>query len=102
MEIKYKKGYKIIYKITYPNKKIYIGSDFTDNFNYFGSVNEKFLRDDFSRDEIQKFKITKDIIFEEIDIDYFVLLIKEKEFIIKYESNNPLIGYNKKPKYKNK
>jgi hypothetical protein len=29
---------KIIYKITYPNGKIYVGSDLTDSINYFGSV----------------------------------------------------------------
>ena len=25
---------KVIYKITYPNGKIYIGKDFTDSINY--------------------------------------------------------------------
>ncbi len=29
---------KVIYKITYPNEKIYIGKDLTDNINYFGSA----------------------------------------------------------------
>ncbi len=30
---------KVIYKITYPNGKIYIGKDLTDSINYFGSAN---------------------------------------------------------------
>ena len=29
---------KIIYKVTYPNGKIYIGKDLTDSINYFGSL----------------------------------------------------------------
>jgi len=29
---------KVIYKITYPNGKIYIGKDLTESFNYFGSA----------------------------------------------------------------
>jgi hypothetical protein len=29
---------KIIYKITYPNGKIYVGKDLTDSINYFGSA----------------------------------------------------------------
>ena len=29
---------KIIYKITYPNGKIYIGKDLADSINYFGSA----------------------------------------------------------------
>lgn len=28
---------KVIYKITYPNGKIYIGQDLTDTIDYFGS-----------------------------------------------------------------
>jgi hypothetical protein len=28
----------VIYKITYPNGKIYVGQDRTDNINYFGSL----------------------------------------------------------------
>lgn len=33
---------KVIYKITYPNGKIYIGKDLTDSINYFGSYNPAF------------------------------------------------------------
>jgi hypothetical protein len=29
---------KVIYKITYPNGKIYVGKDLTDSINYFGSA----------------------------------------------------------------
>ena len=29
---------KVVYKITYPNGKIYIGKDLTDIINYFGSA----------------------------------------------------------------
>ncbi len=31
----------IVYKITYPNRKIYVGQDRTDNINYFGSANSR-------------------------------------------------------------
>ena len=34
---------KVIYKITYPNGKIYIGKDLTDSINYFGSANSKLI-----------------------------------------------------------
>ena len=30
---------KVIYKITYPNGKIYVGMDLTNSINYFGSPN---------------------------------------------------------------
>jgi hypothetical protein len=28
---------KVIYRVTYPNGKIYVGKDLTDTINYFGS-----------------------------------------------------------------
>jgi len=30
--------WKVVYKITYPNGKIYVGQDVTDCINYFGSA----------------------------------------------------------------
>lgn len=30
-------AWKIVYKITWPNGKAYIGSDLTDTISYFGS-----------------------------------------------------------------
>jgi hypothetical protein len=36
---------KVIYQITYPNGKIYIGQDLTDSINYFGSASSKILRE---------------------------------------------------------
>jgi hypothetical protein len=38
---------KIIYKITYPNGKIYIGQDLADTQNYFGSANSKLIAQNF-------------------------------------------------------
>ena len=34
---------KVIYKITYPNNKIYVGKDLTDSINYFGSASDAFI-----------------------------------------------------------
>jgi hypothetical protein len=39
---------KVIYKITYPNGKIYVGQDVTDSINYFGSADTKLLAADFT------------------------------------------------------
>ena len=40
---------KVIYKITYPNGKIYIGKDLTDSINYFGSASSALIAPDFTR-----------------------------------------------------
>jgi hypothetical protein len=40
---------KVIYKITYPNGKIYIGKDLTDSINYFGSAAPAVIARDFTQ-----------------------------------------------------
>ncbi|WP_226812666.1 GIY-YIG nuclease family protein [Aliarcobacter butzleri] len=42
---------KVIYKITYPNGKIYIGKDLTNALTYFGSVKSEYVEKDFSEEE---------------------------------------------------
>ena len=55
---------KIIYKITYPNGKIYIGKDLTDTINYIGSADSKSIEKDFTREQRRAFIIRKEILFE--------------------------------------
>ncbi len=93
---------KEIYKITYPNGKIYIGKDLTGSINYFGSASSKYIAKDFSREERKIFTITKDIIWQSNDATDKEVNSKEVELIKLYQSNNPEIGYNQWPKFKNK
>ncbi len=58
---------KVIYKITYPNGKIYIGKDLTDSINYFGSADNKLIEKDFTKEERRDFTIRKEILFESQD-----------------------------------
>src|SRR5215831_468000 len=51
---------KIIYKITYPNGKIYIGQDVTDSINYFGSANSELIAADFTREQRRDFSIRRE------------------------------------------
>ena len=91
---------KQIYKITYPNNKIYVGEDLTGTFMYSGSVDSKYVEKDFTEEQKKNFTITKEILWESNEEDA-VVNKKEVEFIIKLKSNNPKIGYNQWPKYKN-
>jgi len=91
---------KIIYKITYPNGKIYIGKDFTDSINYFGSASSTLIVKDFSREERRDFTIRKEIIWESETATTKEVNAKEVELIRQYKSNNPDIGYNQWPKFK--
>lgn len=94
--------FKVIYKITYPNGKIYIGKDLTDTINYFGSADSKLIEKDFSREQRKDFTVRKEIIFESEDLSDQEINRKEIELILQYKSNNPNIGYNQWPKFKGK
>lgn len=90
---------KVIYKVTYPNGKIYVGMDLTDTINYLGSSDNSLIAADFTREERQDFTIRKEILWEsETAIDSEVRR-REVEFIRQYRSNNPTIGYNRWPKH---
>jgi hypothetical protein len=92
---------KIIYKITYPNGKIYIGQDLTDTVNYFGSANSKFIEQDFTREQRRDFTIRKEILLEFPDsTDNTEIYHHEMALIIEYGSNDPAKGYNRNPKFK--
>ncbi|NJM11843.1 MAG: GIY-YIG nuclease family protein, partial [Synechococcaceae cyanobacterium SM1_2_3] len=58
---------KVVYKITYPNGKIYIGKDLTDSINYFGSASSGLIAQDFTREQRRDFTIRKEILFESED-----------------------------------
>jgi len=93
--------FKVIYKITYPNGKIYIGKDLTDTLNYFGSADSRLIEKDFTRQERKDFIIRKEILFESDILSDKEINKMEVEMILKYDSNNPSVGYNKWPKFKN-
>lgn len=71
---------KVIYRITYPNGKIYIGKDFT-------------------REQRRDFTIRKEILWESEMATTQEVNQKEVELINLYQSNNPAIGYNQWPKF---
>lgn len=91
---------KVIYKITYPNGKIYIGKDLTDTLNYFGSADSKLIERDFNREQRRNFKICKEILWESETATDSETSLKEIEFINAFGSNNSAVGYNQWPKFK--
>lgn len=91
---------KVIYKITYPNGKIYIGKDLTNSANYFGSANSELIASDFKPEELKDFLIRKEIIWESETASDEIVNKKEVELIRLYNANNPEFGYNRWPKYR--
>ncbi|MCO6058495.1 hypothetical protein NG726_17695 [Pseudomonas sp. MOB-449] len=91
---------KVIYKITYPNGKIYVGKDLTGTLNYFGSANSRLIERDFTAEQIRDFTVRKQILWESETATDKEVNLKEVELIKELQSNNPKIGYNQWPKFK--
>lgn len=54
-------GVPVVYKITYPNGKIYGGQDRTDTLNYFGSASSQLIEADFTPEQRRDFTIRKEV-----------------------------------------
>jgi len=88
---------KIVYKIAYPNGKIYVGQDVTDTITYFGSPRAALIAADFTREQRRDFTIRKEILWESDVATSQDVNAKEREFILLFRSNDPAIGYNRRP-----
>ncbi len=88
----------VIYKITYPNGKIYIGQDRLNEINYFGSASHAVIAQDFTAEQRRSFTITREILWESGDATRAEVTKREIEFIRQFRSNDPAIGYNRFPK----
>lgn len=91
---------KVIYKITYPNGKIYVGQDRTDSINYFGSADGNLIAQDFTREQRRDFTVRKEILFESETISGEELNQLEMRFIRELRANEPAVGYNQRPRHK--
>ena len=90
----------VVYSITFPNGKIYIGKDVTKNghsIRYFGSWNCAIVEADFTKEELRDFTIRRKILFESDDTG----LVSRAEMVLirEHRSNDPSVGYNKSPKF---
>jgi hypothetical protein len=91
---------KIIYKITYPNGKIYVGQDRTDSINYFGSASSKLIALDFTPEQRRSFTVTRDVIWASETATDAEVTEAELRFIRELRSNDPAVGYNRWPKHR--
>jgi hypothetical protein len=91
---------KVIYKITFPNGKIYVGQDTTDSImTYFGSGVRNNINNDPTHKGLKDFNIRKQIIWESSTASKKELKQKEDYYIVSLEANNPDKGYNLRPKF---
>ena len=88
---------KVIYKITYPNGKIYIGMDLTDTITYFGSADSKLIAADFTREQRRDFVVRKETLWESETASDAEVREREAQLSRENRSNAPATGYNRCP-----
>ena len=91
---------KLVYRITYPNGKAYVGKDVTGSANYFGSASSELIRRDFTPEELRDFTIRREVLWESESATHAEVNAKEVELIRALRSNDPAIGYNRWPPYR--
>lgn len=91
-----------VYRVTFPNGKIYIGQDRTDDICYFGSACRALLTADFTREERKDFTVRKEILVEMTDTTIEELNSIERYWIEHYRSYIPEIGYNRTKPWQHK
>ena len=90
----------VVYRTTYPNGKIYIGQDRTNSINYFGSASDELIARDFTSEQRKSFTVTRDILWESDTATRAELNRVEIEFILRFRSNDPTVGYNQFPRFR--
>jgi hypothetical protein len=94
-----RKSTSVVYKITYPNGKIYVGQDLTDDINYFGSADSVLIEKDFTKQQRRSFTVTREILWQSRKATREQVNATEKALILSLRANDPRIGYNKMPKF---
>ena len=93
---------KQVYKITYPNGKIYVGMDLTGTALYMGSPGAyAHIVADLELDP-GRFELTlrKEILWESETATDDAVHRKEKQMIVETRANDPAVGYNKLPRHR--
>ena len=90
---------RVVYMVTYPNGKIYVGQDVTDSINYFGSASDALIAADFpTRESRREFTVRRTILWESETATQAEVSAKEVEMIMAHRSNDPEVGYNRWPR----
>ena len=91
---------KQVYKITYPNGKIYVGMDLTGSVTYFGSPSAKAQIAADLGENLNDYTARKTILWESDTATDKETRDMERKFIVETGANNPAIGYNLTPRFR--
>jgi len=86
-----------VYKITYPNGKIFVDEDLTDQYTWIGSIANDAFAADFPPPDRTDFTVRKEILWSAPLADHDEVDRVYVEWIQRLHANDPQIGYNRWP-----
>jgi hypothetical protein len=90
---------KVVFKITFPNGKIFVGKDLDDTIVFFGDVDPQLVAKDLSREQRRDFSVRKEILWESETATPEEVNSVEQAYIRTLGANDPSMGYNQRPKF---
>src|SRR5690625_1128988 len=88
-----------IYKITYPNGKIYVGMDLTGTSLYFGSPRKAHIAEDLGRAVCRDLAIRKQTLWESATAREAAVREMARHCTVRMRANDPKVGYNTSPRF---
>jgi hypothetical protein len=86
-----------VYRLTYPNGKIFVEHDLTDQITYVGSIANDLFRADFPDEQARDFTVRKEILWQSDTTDHDEVERAEIDWIVRLRANDPTVGYNRWP-----
>jgi hypothetical protein len=90
---------KLVFKVTFPNGKIFVAQDLTDTISFFGHIDPELIAKDLSREQRRDFRIRKEILWESETASDEEVNSVEQAYIRTLGANDPSMGYNQSPKF---
>jgi hypothetical protein len=90
---------KVVFKVTFPNGKIFVGQDSSDTIVFFGHVDAELVARDLSREQRRDFSIRKEVLWESDTATKEEIDNVEQAYIRTLGANDPSMGYNQWPKF---
>jgi hypothetical protein len=84
-----------VYKVTYPNGKVYVGQDLLDQITYIESIANDQFKADFPPEREHDFALRKEILWESPTADRAEVDRATAEWIRRLHSDEPHVGYNR-------
>ncbi len=92
---------KVVYEITYPNGKIYVGLDLTGTATYFGSPSQsENIAADLGPDGYRDLTVRKRVLWESRTATDAEARAEEVRLIRERRANDPAVGYNLWPRFR--